>query len=74
MAFSQKELSESPFKNVIGQTLEVDRNKYLYRIETTDFAFIFHYFFEKPQTYTIVDIIPLICGGPGPGTIQRRLD
>ena len=58
MAFSQKELSESPFKNVIGQTLEVDRNKYLYRIETTDFAFIFHYFFEKPQTYTIVDIIP----------------
>ena len=53
MAFSQKELSESPFKNVIGQTLEVDRNKYLYRIETTDFAFIFHYFFEKqvPEQY-----------------------
>ena len=58
MAFSQKELSESPFKNVIGQTLEVDQNKCLYRIEKTDFAFIFHHFFEKPQTYTIVDIIP----------------
>ena len=58
MAFSQKELSESPFKNVIGQTLEVDQNKCLYRIEKTDFAFIFHHFFEKPQAYTIVDIIP----------------
>lgn len=58
MAFSQKELSESPFKNVIGQTLEVDQNKCLYRIEKTNFAFIFHHFFEKPQTYTIVDIIP----------------
>jgi len=40
------------------QTLEVDQNKCLYRIEKTDFAFIFHHFFEKPQTYTIVDIIP----------------
>ena len=47
MAFSQKELSESPFKNVIGQTLEVDQNKCLYRIEKTDFAFIFHHFFDK---------------------------
>ncbi len=56
MAFSQKELSESPFKNVIGQTIN-DLDKHLYWIQTSEYSITFHYY-KKNQTYTIIDIIP----------------